>query len=172
MLYAITAPDWDEEAIETARDQAAMLLDMDPNDATAMLLLHKARLAEQRLRGEDIGAVTPDASEQTPKPVVSHEPFDPMQMFAQLAHYYPSFSDERMRRMPWKRLLAYKREAERMIEEENKAVKDAQHPHGSPGPTQAMVDGKPVDPAYAEAQLGGYVSHAQVYDGPAVPIGA
>jgi len=170
--YAITTPDWDEEAIETARDQAALLLDMDANDATALLLLQKARLAERRLRGE---APTPDAAESAPRPAPRHErrePFDPMQMFAQLAHFYPSFSDTAMRRMPWKRLLAYKREAERMIEEENKAVKDAQHGHGSPGPTQAMVDGKPVDPAYAEAQLGGYVTHAQVYDGLAVPVGA
>jgi len=168
--YAITAPDWDEEAIETARDQAAMLLDMDANDATALLLLQKARLAERRLRGEDVRDVTPDAAEQVPRRASRHEPFDPMQMFAQLAHYYPSFSDTAMRRMPWKRLLAYKREAERMIEEENKAVKDAQHGHGNG--TQAMVDGKPVDPAYAEAQLGGYVTHAQVYDGLAVPVGA
>lgn len=171
--YTVTAPDWDEEAIETARDQAAMLLDMDPNDPTAMLLLEKARLAEMALRGETLAS--PSVARAAPRqafPAAFKPPesvFDPMQLFAQLAKYY-HWSDRDIRETPWKRLLGYKREAERMIEQEQAAYDKAKRDAKSGSSAQAMVDGQVVDPAYAEAQLGGYVSHAQTYDGPIVAL--
>lgn len=166
--YGIVIPDWDEEAIETARDQAAMLLDMDANDPTAHLLLDKARLAERRLRGEDASTDTA-ARTGIPATQPSPEPFDPMRLCATLGKFY-GWSDTDIRAMPMKRLLAYKREADRINEEEQAAYEDAKRANKRDANTQAMLDGKPVDPAIAEGQLRRLVTTSTPYAGATVPV--
>lgn len=183
--YAIVAPDWDEEAIEEARQQAALLLDMNANDQTALLMLEKARLAEIALSADedtdtDTGAVSTSSSSSassttstsaTPRQHAHAKPFDPARLFARLAKYY-RFSDSDMRQMPFKRLLMYAREMDIMLEEENAAYDKARRDgsRGSGGTSRAMVDGKAVDAAYAESQLSGYVVKPQEYSGPTVPL--
>lgn len=156
-------------------------------------MLRKAWLAEQALvagdsakPSEHVQAVregappASDANQGTPAPASlatptqaqaradTHDPFDPMRFAAQMRRFYTGMTDDEiMYRIPWPRLLGYKREADRMIEEENAAIKARA---GGASAGQSTYDGKPVDEATANARLREMVSQPDVYTGPTAPV--
>jgi hypothetical protein len=183
---AITAPEWDEEAIEQARAEANALLDLDPNDLTARLMLERARLAEQRLRGETPQATTLTApapsrrlqsqpsSGRSAAGARRREPLDFMRLIARLAHFYPGFSDDDLvHRIPFKRIIAYAREMQVMQREEQEAYRTAMQGARSSrgtGGRATLPDGRIVDADFAAQVAGGYIPRAQAYSGPTVPV--
>jgi len=132
---------WDADARDTAWQEAQRLAGRDP-EAAALLVAHLRVAAEPESAPDDLTAT----------PLPASEPFDPMAMFAELAAYY-HWSDESMRRMPWKRLLAYYREAVRMHE------RDIAQARG------AKAGDAPTQDEFVRA-----LRRTAIYDGEVVPI--
>lgn len=61
------------------------------------------------------------ATNGTPVWRSAHPPLDPSRLFARLGHYYPWFSDDVGRRMPWPRVLMYAREMAIALQEQQDA---------------------------------------------------
>jgi len=108
--------EWDTDARDEAWEESRRLAERDP-EAAALLVAH--------LHAATAPAPDPDALDQTPVP--TSEPFDPMVMFAELAAFY-HWTDASMRQMPWKRLLAYYREAVRMKERDEARMRTSSAP--------------------------------------------
>jgi hypothetical protein len=162
-------PDWDEDAIDVAREQADTLAPYDP--VAAASLRRKAAAAERQLLRTRQHDATDGGASGAALTSTGHTPFDPMRLFARLAHYYPSFSDEAMLRMPWKRLIAYAREMDIAERERAEAEKAAwEEARSGRGGTGARWNGKAIAPEDAEAELARMVGHAEPYDGDVTPV--
>lgn len=111
---------WDSDARLAAWEQAQTASDRDPDAAAHLLACLSADSVHQAdaPQVEQVEQVEPDTSRFSRR-----KPFDLMRLIAHVAKYY-AFSDHDIMRLPWKRFLAYAREAEIMTEEENQRMQD------------------------------------------------
>lgn len=166
MDVQVPVPDWDAEA----REQAwRTYLAVREHDAEAAALLYASITAyddaQQRAGGEP-GAATGGVARRLGSDS-TREPFDPARMFSQLARYY-HWTDETMRKMPWKRLLAYHREAVLAQEDEDERFRDHMaRTNGDGGGAGAGASASGVD---AAGVLRDVAVTPRPYLGPTVPL--
>ncbi len=125
-LDGVEPPDWDEEACEEAEATADEIAEHDPEAAQHLYAqLAAVRRARQAADAREQAQVAqPLDSSTTARPDARPDarrrgaaPYDPMRLYAQLAHYY-HFSDRDIEGMHFPRVFAYYREAVLMQEEE------------------------------------------------------
>lgn len=114
----VEPPDWDEEACEEAEATADEIAEHDPEAAAHLYAqLAAVRRARQREQGGVTSLLVPSTLPVRGKSSAS---YDPMRLYAQLAHYY-HFGDREIDEMHFPRVFAYYREAVLMQEEEQAA---------------------------------------------------
>lgn len=133
---------WDEEARERAWRTIQEMLREGDQESAAMLM---AQLSAQPAH----------VSEALPEEMTGEaQPYDPMELYAALAFHY-HFSDSEMQQMDWRRLRAYARQLQLMLERQSAPYRAAQ---------KTPVE---QEQELAAAQI---ALSPNIYSGPVVPV--
>lgn len=143
-----SAPLWDREQLASARASADEMMEYDPDGAVMLYAEIDRQEAEAARRAAQAAGEVEEDDTVTPLPIgrtQGRTPYDPMRLFARLAHFYPGFTHTAMRQMDKRAFFGYVREMWVMQEEERNETERAMR-EGRRRARNARANGVTDDP--------------------------